>query len=180
MSCSHHHPAPAQGPSRRRLLRTLTLGGGAALLTTLPALDARAAGHVDVLLLSCMDYRLMDELAAYMDSRGLKDAYDHVILAGASLGALTEKRPSWERTFWQHLDVAIQLHHVKKVMVIDHRDCGAYRVFLGEEAVNAPEKELKAHTRYLDKLKAEIARRHERLEVELGLMSLDGSVQAIA
>ena len=132
MSCDHQACRPS---SRRSVLRTIALGGGAALLTTLP-LAARAAGHADVLLLSCMDYRLMDEVSAYMQGRGLKDAYDHVILAGASLGALTDKRPDWGRTFFQHLDVAIQLHKVKKVMVVDHRDCGAYRVFLGEAAVS--------------------------------------------
>lgn len=179
MACDHLHPAEGQGPSRRRLLRTLTLGGGAVLLTSLPLVPARAAGHVDVLLLTCMDYRLTSKIVDYMTSRGLKDGYDHVILAGASLGALTDKRPDWGRTFWQHLDVAIELHHVKKVMVIDHLDCGAYRVFLGEDAVNTPEKELAAHTHYLRELRSEIGRRHRDLGVELGLMSLDGGGQTI-
>ena len=177
MSCDHRPTMSAAPTSRRRLLQTFALGGGASLLSTLPA---RAAGHVDVVLLSCMDYRLMDEVAAYMDKRGLKDAYDHLILAGASLGALVAAKPDWARTFWQHLDVAISLHKVKKVMVLDHRDCGAYRVFLGEKAVATPALELAVHTTYLRKLKAAIARRRPALEVELGLMSLDGAVQSIA
>ena len=180
MSWDHHHAAPMEGVSRRRALHTIALGGGAALLTTLPLARAEAAGHVDVLLLTCMDYRLMDEIAAYMDHRGLKDGYDHVILAGASLGALTDKRPDWGRTFWQHLDVAMELHHVTKVIVLDHLDCGAYRVFLGDNAVDTPAKELAAHTHYLRELRAEIGRRHPDLDVELGLMSLDGRVRPIA
>jgi carbonic anhydrase len=175
MSCDHQTPTLR---SRRSALRTIALGGGATLLTTLP-LVARASGHVDVLLLSCMDYRLMDEVCSYMQGRGLKDAYDHVILAGASLGALVDKRPDWGRTFFQHVDVAIELHKIKKVMVIDHKDCGAYRVFLGEEAVSTPEKELKAHTHYLRKLRAVIGKRRPALEVELGLMDLDGKVETI-
>ena len=177
MSCDHLPTTKTS--SRRGLLRTFALGGGAVLLSTLPSMRARAAGHVDVLMLSCMDYRLMDELAAYMDSRGLKDGYDHLILAGASLGALVDKKPDWGRAFWQHLDVAISLHKIKKVMVVDHKDCGAYRVFLGEAAVATPALELAAHTRYLRRLKAQIAAKHPKLEVELGLMSLDGSVQTI-
>ena len=179
MGCDQGHPSSIKAPTRRRVLSSIALGGGVALLTA-TASPTLAAGHVDVLLLSCMDYRLMDEIAAYMDSRGLKDGYDHVILAGASLGALTDQRPAWGRTFWEHLDVAIQLHHIKKVMVIDHRDCGAYRVFLGEKAVGTPQLELDAHTHYLRELKAQILRRHKDLQVELGLMSLDGKVQTVA
>ena len=175
MSCDH---AFRIQPSRRSALRAIALGGGAALLTSLPA--AAVAGHVDVLLLSCMDYRLMDDVSAYMQGRGMKDAYDHLILAGASLGALTDKRPAWGKTFWEHLEVAIQLHSVKKVMVIDHRDCGAYRVFLGEAAVSTPAKELAEHELYLRKLRAEIRKRHPKLEVELGLMGLDGKVQTMS
>jgi carbonic anhydrase len=161
-------------------VRSIALGGGAALLWAAPMGRALAAGHAEVVLLSCMDYRLMDELAAYMDSRGLKDDYDHLILAGAALGALTDKRPDWGVTFWQHLGVAIDLHHVTKVMVIDHRDCGAYKLFLGEKAVSTPELELEAHTRYLHRLRERIGQKHPKLEVELGLMSLDGAVQKIA
>jgi len=95
--------------SRRGVLRSLALGGGASLLLARPAF----AGHCDVLLLSCMDYRLLDDLASFMASRGYQGNYDHVILAGASLGVLTTRMPDWGRTFWQHLDAAIQLHQIK-------------------------------------------------------------------
>lgn len=179
MICCNPDPTRvAGGRSRRAFIQTLALGGGAFLLSTLP-LRVRAAGHVDVVLLSCMDYRLMDEIASYMDGRGLKDGYDHLILAGASLGALTGQRPDWGHTFWQHLDVAIDLHHVKRVMVIDHRDCGAYKIFLGEKAVDTPAKELAAHTHYLRRLRERIGQKHAGLDVELGLMSLDGKVEPI-
>ena len=180
MSCDHSSHSHVRTPSRRIALRAIALGGGAAVLTGLNPLAAMAAGHVDVLLLSCMDYRLMDELAAYMDGRGLKDGYDHVILAGASLGALTDKRPDWGHTFFQHVDVAIQLHHIRKVIVIDHKDCGAYREFLGAAAVSTPARELEEHTHYLKRLRAMILQHHPKLEVELGLMGLDGKVQTIA
>jgi carbonic anhydrase len=163
--------------SRRGVLKALALGGGASLMLTG---RAAAAGHCEVLLLSCMDYRLADELAAYMQGRGLKDNYDHVILAGASLGALTDKRPDWGHTFWEHLDAAIQLHRIGKVMVIDHRDCGAYRLFLGEAAAKDPDTELASHAEQLRRLRTAIKGKHAELEVELGLMALDGSVQTIA
>lgn len=166
--------------SRREAFGLIALGGGVGLLSTLAPGVARARGHTDMLLLSCMDYRLTDDTVAYMDGRGLRDKYDHVVLAGASLGALTDKYPSWGEAFWSHLDVAISLHAIHKVMVLDHRDCGAYKVILGADAIATPELELAAHTKELQALRAEIKRRHEHLEVELGLMSLDGKVETIA
>ena len=76
--------------TRRRFLTLASLGGGAALLGLAPRV-AHAAGDVDSVVLSCMDYRLMDDVGVYMNGRGLKDNYDHLILAGASLGAVTQQ-----------------------------------------------------------------------------------------
>ncbi|MBA4808250.1 MAG: hypothetical protein H2037_11990 [Brevundimonas sp.] len=166
--------------SRRGVFGLIALGGGVSLLSTLAPGIARARGHTDILLLTCMDYRLTDDTISYMEGRGLHDKYDHVVLAGASLGALTDQFPSWGETFWSHLDVAINLHSIHKVMVIDHRDCGAYKVILGADAVDTPEKELAIHTQELHALRDAIKRRHDHLEVELALMALDGKVEDIA
>lgn len=175
MGCCDQHRGDVARIGRRRLLATLGAIGAAGLS---PA--AARAGDTDALLLTCMDYRLENELLAYMDGRGMRDRYDHVVLAGASLGALTSQRPDWGRTFFQHLDVAIQLHHVHRVIVIDHRDCGAYRTFLGAAAVATPAAETAVHEKHLKALRAAILKRHPRLDVELGVMALDGSVQQVA
>lgn len=180
MSCLHSHPASPKPRSRREVIQRIVLGSGAAVLSTLPASGSQAAGAVDAVLLTCMDYRLENEVVAYMDGRGLRDRYDRLVLAGASLGVLTDQRSDWGKTFWQHLDVAIQLHQVHKVIVLDHKDCGAYRVFLGADAVSTAAAEIEAHTQRLKQLGAMIAGKHPDLEVELLIMSLDGTVQQIA
>ena len=172
-----HHTCLACRPLTRRTVFALgagALAAGAARAT--PADDH----HCDYLLLTCMDFRLLDDIAVYMNGRGLQQDYDHVALAGASLGALTPKRPDWGPTFWQHLDAAIGLHKVKQVMVIDHWNCGAYELFLGEEAVNTPEKEYAEHVRHLRRLRALIRNRYPKHGVELGLMNLKGKVETIA
>ncbi|OYD84059.1 carbonic anhydrase [Azospirillum brasilense] len=169
--------------SRRTFLKIATLGAGAALMAPLTSGAARAAqpgGEVDALLLSCMDYRLIDDIGRYMDGRGLTNRYDHVILAGAALGALTDQKKAWGKAFWDHVAVARQLHRIKRVMVMDHRDCGAYRVFLKTDVAADPEKETAAHAEQLRALGAAIKARHPGLEVELLLMALDGSVESIA
>lgn len=170
----------APAASRRGFLQIAALGAGAALMApmALPSV-AHAAGNVDTLLLSCMDYRLMDEVAAYMQGKGKKDNYDHVVLAGAALGALVDAKPSWAATFWDHVEVAKQLHHISTVHIIDHRDCGAYKVFLGTDFGKEPDKETVVHTEMLQKLGMEVKKRHPDLKVELGLMGLDGKVETV-
>lgn len=167
-------------PHRRRFIRRATLGAGAVLLgSALPMTAARAATSVDTVLLTCMDFRLMDNIERYMGERGLRDNYDHVILAGASLGALTDKYPAWNRTFWDHLEVAIQLHNNKRLMVIDHRDCGAYKVILGEDFHKMPKRETDVHAEHLRKLRDAVKQKFSALDVELLLMDLDGKVETV-
>ncbi|MBL8672343.1 MAG: hypothetical protein JNK11_16910 [Alphaproteobacteria bacterium] len=179
--CSCHATAEA---GRRGFLKLAALGAAIAVPmavsgSMLPT-PARAAGDTEALLLSCMDYRLTDDIVRYMGRRKLTDKYDHVVLAGASLGALTDKYPNWGKTFWDHLEVAIQLHHIHKVIVLDHRDCGAYKVFLGPDAVKDAATERSAHEKQLKALGAEIKQKHPKLATELLLMSLDGKVELIS
>src|ERR1700716_107380 len=104
-----------------------------------------------------MDYRLTNETERYMSGRGLRNKYDHVILAGASLGALTDKYPAWNQTFWEHLEVAIQLHQIQKVILLAQRDGRANKVILGESVAKARTKETTVHAGQLDELRKRIS-----------------------
>jgi carbonic anhydrase len=165
---------------RRTFLRIGALGGGASLLSlVLPGGMTQAAGKTEALLLSCMDYRLLDEIERYMSVQELRDKYDHVILAGASLGAVTDKYPAWNQTFWAHLDLAVRLHQVHKVIALDHRDCGAYQLILGEDFYKNRAKETAIHTENLKELRKQIHEKYPKLEVKLLLMDTDGKIEEI-
>lgn len=176
----HRDSSPPPGSSRRTFLRHASLAAGASLLgAASPVRLARAGGHTNTLLLSYMDFRLMNSVEHYMSARGLAHDYDHIVLAGAALGALTDRYPAWNRTFWEHLDVAIQLHGIHRVIVMDHRDCGAYKTILGEDFAVAPEREKETHRDHLERLAEAIRDKHPSLAVELLLMALDGSVETL-
>ena len=152
---------------RRTFLRIGVLCCSASLLAMiLLGGAAMAAAKADALLLSCMDYRLVDEAVRYMSGRGMGKKYDHIILAGASLGALTDQYPAWGKTFWVHLDFAIQLH-------------GIHQVILGEDFSKNPSKETTVHMKKLKELQKQIKTRYPILKVELLLMDLDGNVEKI-
>lgn len=124
----------------------------AAYLKDLPAasgVDHEAEG----LLLTCMDFRFFLKIAELM--QGIK--YDHVILAGAALGAVVRGKEHWHKMFLEHVQLAIDLHKINWVLVMEHRDCGAY----GQKGFRllpdnpTPDDERKVH----DDQVAELARR---------------------
>jgi hypothetical protein len=61
--------------------------------------------------------------------------------------------------------------------VIDHRDCGAYRVIFGKDTKGEEEKKL--HAAQLHKLAKLINQKQPKLAVETYLMELDGKVNAV-
>jgi hypothetical protein len=167
-------------PLTRRGLLTMSAGLGALALAAAvgqrPAFAAAQAHAVDALLLNCIDYRLIAHVNNYMNARRLTDDYDQVVLAGASLAAVHPTLPAWNETFWDQLQVSVDLHSIGRVIVLDHRDCGAYKPHLGRDYGQEPEAETQVHAVYLDTLRHQLNARQPQLSVELPLMSLNGSV----
>lgn len=166
--------------ARRRFMKIAALGGGVTLMAPMSGLLAAGKKGIEAVVLSCMDYRLLDDLATWLDKRGYRNNYDHLVLAGASLGALVKQQPAWGKTFWSHLQVAIDLHSVRKAIIVDHRDCGAYNVFVGKDHDKTRAAETAIHAKYLRQLRGEIAKRQPRLGVELYLMDLNGTTERIS
>jgi hypothetical protein len=162
--------------SRRRFLRAAGAVAGAGLFLPRPAL----AGSADALVLTCMDYRLIDEALNYFNGRGLKNKYDHIVLAGASAGALGKLGAEWSATFWKHVETAIQLHHVSELIVVDHRDCGAFKIVYGAEPIAHQGRETALHRTLLHQLRAEVGAKFPKLRTQLLLMALDGSVEDLS
>ena len=177
---------PRRGFGRRRFLELAGTAGAAALVTTglnfslmkVPSLFA-AGGNVEALVLSCMDFRLVNEVGFLLNEHGLVNKYDQIILAGATLGVATDKRPAWAETFWDHLEVAIKLHSVQRVIAVNHRDCGAFKLVYGKDYGKLPDEETEIHTRVMLDFKSMVQRKQPNIEVELLLMWLDGHVQPI-
>ena len=95
-----------------------------------------------VLLLTCMDLRLLDDTVSFMDRYNLTNRYDHVVFAGASLGVLRLSSPPmdsgsrssgsvWKDVFFHHLQLAIDVldRKITDIFILEHRDCGAYQHF---------------------------------------------------
>src|SRR5580658_9728595 len=99
--------------NRRSLGKLMAGAAGAAALP-----KAANAATVTALAITCIDYRLVDDAVKFFDGKHLTNDYDQVSLAGASLAAVSDKFPSSNAAFWDHIGIAKTLHHIKKVIVV--------------------------------------------------------------
>lgn len=148
----------------------------------------------NVLLLTCMDLRLLDDIEEFMAHDNLSNRYDHLVFAGAALGALgapgakPTEYPHWRQCFFDHLGAAVDLHAVKDVYIMEHRNCGAYFSVFGvcPDYGDTPQEQLAeeaCHLKYATQLEKEIQAwadgRGTTLRVSKFLMDLRGAVKRL-
>jgi hypothetical protein len=69
------------------------------------------------------------------------------------------------------------VHHIKKVIAIDHRDCAAAKIAYGDAKVANPSIETQTHREALAEFRKQVAEHHPTLGVETGLMALNGRIE---
>ena len=122
-----------------------------------------------------MDFRLIDDAVAYLDSQGYNNNYDEFILAGASLGYNQTAYSAWTEAFDKHIELAKQLHHIHEVIVIDHMSCGAYKLLYNKPSLTAAE-EVALHKENFAQFRQTMRQRYPECKVKTLLMHLDGTV----
>lgn len=159
--------------SRRHFIKSL-LPGAVAFTILQSAAPAKAEIHqAKALVLSCIDFRFLTAERYFLSRKNLGGEYDWTALAGASLAVAGFPHPSDAEAFWDQLDISYRLHHINKVIVIDHQDCGAYATMIDPNLSKDPERELQIHTDYLNRAYWSIRDRYPDIEVELYFAALN-------
>jgi carbonic anhydrase len=127
------------------------------------------------MVLSCMDPRFQNLVHNYLKKQKLSGKYSAFTIAGAAVGVTHNKFKKWHKTFYDNLSTSIKLHQIEKLIVINHKDCGAAKIVNGKKAFNITN-EQKIHKESFSKLKKEIKKRFPKLKVELNLMSLKSKI----
>jgi hypothetical protein len=133
----------------------------------------------DAFVVSCIDPRLTDDTTFLLTALGRTDRYSEMRIAGAALAAVDPARPAWNAALWENLAASRQLHGVREVVFVNHRDCGAMNLFAGRRLTDDPAAELRQHQEVMQRAAAEVRRRHPDMTVELRLLELDGSAQRL-
>ncbi|WP_041404118.1 carbonic anhydrase [Rickettsia montanensis] len=139
----------------------------------------KTLNEASTLLISCVDFRLIDETDKLMKQLGLEDNFDKVSLPGASLALVNDKYTYWGKTIEDTIEILQELHNIKQIVFLDHRECGAYKILIGQEQLNIKEKETAAHAAILNKARDIIKEKFPQLKVYTFLMGLDGVVEQI-
>ena len=128
------------------------------------------------MVLSCMDPRFQPIVYNYLKKKKLIGKYSAFTIAGSAIGVTASKFKKWHKTFWDNIDTSIKLHKIKKLIVINHRDCGAAKIINGKKEFNRAN-ETKIHKNSFLKLKKLFRKKYPQLTIELKLISLNQKVE---
>jgi carbonic anhydrase len=128
------------------------------------------------MVLSCMDPRFQPIVYNYLKKKKLIGKYSAFTIAGSAIGVTASKFKKWHKTFWDNIDTSIKLHKIKKLIVINHRDCGAAKIINGKKEFNRAN-ETKIHKNSFLKLKKLFRKKYPKLKIELKLISLNKKVE---
>lgn len=163
---------------RRRFLGVAAGGFAAAILGPRHALASH--GPYDAMVLSCIDPRFQEGVRTYTAAQKLTNRYSQFTFAGAAIGVVAPKFSAWQETFWENLRITLDLHEIHRVIVMNHRQCGAAEAAYGKAAVANPEVETRTHRQVLAEFRRQLAVRHPHLGVETGLIGRDGTFEVLS
>ena len=128
------------------------------------------------MVLSCIDPRFQHLVHNHLKKKKLTGKYSAFTIAGAAVGVTHNKFKKWHKTFYDNLGISIQLHKIEKLIVINHKDCGAAKIANQKKEFNTYD-ELKIHLESFIKIKKTIKKKFPKLKIEFYLMSLDKKVK---
>ena len=114
----------------------------------------------EALVVHCIDFRFQGHLNRWLDENLGDGHYDRVALAGGVYDF---------ETIFKQLELAVQLHKIKKVILINHENCGAYG------AAGTKER----HTADLNAARKQIAAQYPALEIQTFYHQLNGRLEPI-
>ncbi len=128
------------------------------------------------MVLSCIDPRFQPIVYNYLKKKKLTGKYSSFIIAGSAIGVTAKKFKKWHKVFWDNFDTSIKLHSIKKLIVINHRDCGAAKIINGKKEFSK-NNETKIHKNSFYKIKKIFKKKYPKLSIDLKIISLNSKVE---
>lgn len=114
----------------------------------------------EAVIVTCIDFRFQEYINNWISENFAPKTFDRVAIAGGVFDIDYVAK---------QVEISKRLHHIKKVILINHEDCGAYR-----EAGTTQK-----HAAGLKNAKTKINQQYPDLEVESYYLHLDGTFEDI-
>ena len=128
------------------------------------------------MVLSCIDPRFQPIIFNYLNKKKLNGKYSCFTITGSAIGVTAKKFKKWHKTFWDNFETSVKLHNIKKLIVINHRDCGAAKIINGKKEFSYIN-ESKVHKNSFKKIKKIFRKKYPKLSIELKIISLNSKVE---
>ena len=125
----------------------------------------------EAMVLSCMDPRFQPKVYKYLKAKKLTGKYSSFTIAGGAIGVTHKKFKKWHSTFIDNLSTSIKLHKINKLIVINHRDCGAAKIVNGKKKFTSII-ENKIHKDSFKKIKKILNKKFPKLKISFRILSL--------
>tara|TARA_Y200000002_G_C22441461_1_gene562337 strand:- start:80 stop:496 length:417 start_codon:yes stop_codon:yes gene_type:complete len=132
--------------------------------------------NYEMMVLSCIDPRFQPIVYNYLKKKKLTGKYSSFTIAGSAIGVTSNKFKKWHKTFWENFDTSVKLHNIKKLIVINHRDCGVAKIINGKKEFSEIN-EKKIHKTSFQKIKKIFKNKYPKLTIELKIISLNSKVE---
>jgi hypothetical protein len=166
--------------SRRSLFGMGVAAGAVAMATPRVAFAQKPSLTYEAMLMNCIDPRFSTFTWAYLASQNWQNLYSQFTIAGGPVAAVAPVFENWRKAWWDNLEISIQLHSVKRVIGLCHRDCGAAVVAYGDEIKKNPAFETAKLSEALRAFRDEVRKRQPKIDIQLGIMALNGAVEPVA
>lgn len=117
--------------------------------------------NCETVIVTCIDFRFQKYINNWISENFHSKSFDRVAIAGGVFDL---------NYVLKQVEISHRLHHIKKVVLVNHEDCGAY----GE--AGTPEK----HAEDLNNAAAKIKAQYPELEVETYYLHLNGAFEKVS
>ena len=128
------------------------------------------------MVLSCIDPRFQPIVYNYLKKKKLTGKYSSFTIAGSAIGVTANKFKRWHKVFWDNFETSVKLHNIKKLIVINHRDCGAAKI-INRKKDFTNLNETSVHKNSFQKIKKIFRKKYPKLSIELKIISLNSNVE---
>lgn len=115
----------------------------------------------ETVIVTCIDFRFQEYINNWLTQNFAPKTFDRVAFAGGVKNL---------DTIMGQIDISHRLHHIKKAVLINHENCGAY----GETGTR------EKHAEDLKNAAVKIKTQYPDLEIETYYLHLDGTLEPIS